>query len=102
MAIGASFSALEVVPLVLLTIDAWDFIVRTEDDLRDRRKRFGSGLAAGVTNRGKGVSVLKSESIAKTGDLARRNVMSPAWSHLSSTIFILARLAVLQPRGNWS
>src|SRR5262249_29831363 len=30
MAIGATFSALEVVPLVLLTLDAWDFITVTE------------------------------------------------------------------------
>lgn len=54
MAHRSEFLSLEVVPLVLLTIDAWDFIVRTEDDLRDRRKRFGSGLAAGVTNGVKG------------------------------------------------
>jgi len=33
MAIGASFSALEVVPLVLLTLDAWDFITVSEGDL---------------------------------------------------------------------
>jgi nitric oxide reductase subunit B len=33
MAIGASFSALEVVPLVLLTLDAWDFIRVSEGDL---------------------------------------------------------------------
>src|SRR6516165_11501925 len=33
MAIGATFSALEVVPLVLLTLDAWDFITVTESDV---------------------------------------------------------------------
>ncbi len=33
MAIGASFSALEVVPLVLLTLDAWDFIRVSEGDV---------------------------------------------------------------------
>jgi nitric oxide reductase subunit B len=33
MAIGATFSALEVVPLVLLTLDAWDFITVSEGDL---------------------------------------------------------------------
>jgi nitric oxide reductase subunit B len=33
MAIGATFSALEVVPLVLLTLDAWDFITITESDV---------------------------------------------------------------------
>ena len=33
MAIGASFSALEVVPLVLLTLDAWDFIRVSEGDI---------------------------------------------------------------------
>jgi nitric oxide reductase subunit B len=33
MAIGASFSALEVVPLVLLTLDAWDFIQTSEGDV---------------------------------------------------------------------
>jgi hypothetical protein len=87
MAIGASFSALEVVPLVLLTIDAWNFIVRTEDDLRDRRKRFGSGLAAGVTNRGKGVFVLKLRKYRKDWRFssAERNVAGMV--ALVSTIF---------------
>ena len=33
MAIGATFSALEVVPLVLLTLDAWDFITVSEGDV---------------------------------------------------------------------
>jgi nitric oxide reductase subunit B len=33
MAIGASFSALEVVPLILLTLDAWDFIRVGEGDV---------------------------------------------------------------------
>jgi nitric oxide reductase subunit B len=33
MAIGATFSALEVVPLVLLTLDAWDFITVGEGDV---------------------------------------------------------------------
>jgi nitric oxide reductase subunit B len=33
MAVGASFSALEVVPLVLLTLDAWDFIRVSEGDI---------------------------------------------------------------------
>jgi nitric oxide reductase subunit B len=33
MAIGATFSALEVVPLILLTLDAWDFITLSEGDV---------------------------------------------------------------------
>jgi len=33
MAIGATFSALEVVPLILLTLDAWDFIRVPESDV---------------------------------------------------------------------
>jgi nitric oxide reductase subunit B len=39
MAISASFSALEVVPLVLLTLDAWDFIQVSEGDLDPGGKR---------------------------------------------------------------
>jgi nitric oxide reductase subunit B len=39
MAIGASFSALEVVPLVLLTLDAWDFIRVSEGDTDTGGKR---------------------------------------------------------------
>jgi nitric oxide reductase subunit B len=39
MAIGASFSALEVVPLVLLTLDAWDFIRVSEGDIDTGGKR---------------------------------------------------------------
>src|SRR5215471_5111402 len=39
MAIGASFSALEVVPLVLLTLDAWDFIRVSEGDVDTAGKR---------------------------------------------------------------
>ncbi|HEY2485037.1 MAG TPA: cbb3-type cytochrome c oxidase subunit I [Candidatus Binataceae bacterium] len=39
MAIGASFSALEVVPLVLLTLDAWDFIRVSEGDIDSGGKR---------------------------------------------------------------
>jgi nitric oxide reductase subunit B len=39
MAIGASFSALEVVPLVLLTLDAWDFIRVSEGDINTGGKR---------------------------------------------------------------
>ena len=40
MAIGASFSALEVVPLVLLTLDAWDFIRVSEGDVDSAGKRL--------------------------------------------------------------
>ncbi len=39
MAIGASFSALEIVPLVLLTLDAWDFIRVSEGDVDSTGKR---------------------------------------------------------------
>ena len=44
MAISASFSALEVVPLVLLTLDAWDFIQVSEGDLDPA----GSGLPSRI------------------------------------------------------
>ena len=40
MAIGATFSALEVVPLVLLTLDAWDFITVSEGDVNPTGKRI--------------------------------------------------------------
>jgi nitric oxide reductase subunit B len=40
MAIGATFSALEVVPLVLLTLDAWDFITVSEGDVDPTGKRI--------------------------------------------------------------
>ena len=40
MAIGATFSALEVVPLVLLTLDAWDFITVSEGDVDPAGKRI--------------------------------------------------------------
>jgi nitric oxide reductase subunit B len=40
MAIGASFSALEIVPLVLLTLDAWDFIRVSEGDVDSAGKRL--------------------------------------------------------------
>lgn len=40
MAIGASFSALEVEPLVLLTLDAWDFIRVSEGDIDSGGKRI--------------------------------------------------------------
>jgi nitric oxide reductase subunit B len=36
MAIGASFSTLEVVALILLTLDAWDFIRVSEGDVDPR------------------------------------------------------------------
>jgi len=39
MAIGATFSALEVVPLVLLTLDAWDFITVSEGAVDASGKR---------------------------------------------------------------
>jgi nitric oxide reductase subunit B len=39
MAIGATVSALEVVPLVLLTLDAWDFISASEGDVDSAGKR---------------------------------------------------------------
>ena len=39
MAIGASFSALEVVPLVLLTLDAWDFIQVSEGNVSPAGQR---------------------------------------------------------------
>ena len=39
MAIGATVSALEVVPLVLLTLDAWDFIRASEGDVDSAGKR---------------------------------------------------------------
>ena len=38
MAIGASFSALEVVPLVLITLDAWDFIRLSEGEVESAGK----------------------------------------------------------------
>jgi nitric oxide reductase subunit B len=43
MALSACFSALEVVPLTLLTLDAWDFIKLTQSD--DLEKGGGGGAA---------------------------------------------------------
>ena len=58
MAIGACFSALEVVPLTLLTLDAWDFIRLSKGECSDCGKELAGGqkwaiyflMAVGVWN----------------------------------------------------
>ena len=52
MALGATFSALEVVPLTLLTLDAWDFyrVTHTEGPAARHRRTFQFLMAVGFWN----------------------------------------------------
>ena len=42
MALSSAFSALEVVPLTLITLDAWDFVSVTREGKTARASRSGT------------------------------------------------------------